>query len=215
MNSLTYQLQDLDDNMGNSDDDSDNQDSDHISDNSDVEDYGDDITFYLDLLMNLVPSMEQVYSQAIKEEETARPRVQQPKPAKVVKRKSQSYARTPGLESVAIFGDEWCRNLCERFERIMRQRLKKAKERLPKIPIAPVEPAAIRFQSLLNGLSQTPLKYEDPGLLDDAVSLVPLDVIYGEAEDQFLLEQAKAASAGSDLRSRWGYQDCVIRALSR
>lgn len=97
---------------------------------------------------------------------------------------------------------------------------------IPKVPIPPSESdtAARRFCQLLSMLSLTPDKYENPGLLDEALGEIPLQRIYDQAEEDNNIAVAQAQStaeekgegeAGAKRRIKWGYQDYVIQALLR
>ena len=86
---------------------------------------------------------------------------------------------------------------------------------LPNVPTPPSDQKGMRFRHMLMGLSSTPLKWENPGLLDEALMALPLQRIYDEAQEESDILTAEAASLGPTTKPAWGYQDCVIRALMK
>lgn len=68
---------------------------------------------------------------------------------------------------------------------------------------------------MLLSLCQTPCRWENPGLLDEALRVIPLERIYDAAQEESDLFMAEAASLGPNTKPAWGYQDCVVRALMR
>ena len=86
---------------------------------------------------------------------------------------------------------------------------------IPLVATAPSDRNSLRFRSMLLSLSNTPCRWENPGLLDEALRSIPLERIYDQAQEESDLFLAEAASLGPNTKPAWGYQDCVVRALMK
>lgn len=82
-------------------------------------------------------------------------------------------------------------------------------------PEPPLRPKTSRFRDVLFTLCNVPIKWENHELLDLALKEIDLKSIYSDAEEENSHFIFLAQSQGVGTKPEWGYQDCVIRALSR
>jgi hypothetical protein len=174
-------------------------DDDSISDDSScLEDSNleESLTFRLKLLMALVPSIERIcgyiYENRYLEESS-----QQVVEEMDLESKQKANQHLEVLQEVAP----------PSYESSL---YKESHDDLEKV----VSTVSLRFRNLMIKLSSTPLQYENPGLLDLALTYVPIERIYDLATDEHSTLLAMAASQGEQFPF-WNYQDCVIRSLLR
>lgn len=83
-------------------------------------------------------------------------------------------------------------------------------------PLDPPEPPQRpKFQHVLSTFGNAPLRWENTELLDQALKEINLVTICREADEASERFISLARSRGDETKPEWGYQDCVIRALSR
>lgn len=83
-------------------------------------------------------------------------------------------------------------------------------------PLDPPEPPrGPKFQHVLSAFGNAPLRWEDTELLDQALKEIDMGTICREADEESERFVAMARSRGDETKPEWGYQDCIIRALSR
>ncbi|KAI7782622.1 hypothetical protein LA080_013110 [Diaporthe eres] len=138
-------------------------------------------------------------------------------------RPSLDHAQQPMTSKPDSATDDWAGDISEKFGRFM------SKPGLPKesttqqsmtlLHIGPAEPPLrpknSRFRDVLFTLCNVPIKWENNELLDLALKEIDLKAIYSDAEEENEHFASRARSQGVGTKPEWGYQDCVIRALSR
>lgn len=83
-------------------------------------------------------------------------------------------------------------------------------------PLDPPEPPRDpKFQHVLSTFGNAPLRWENTELLDQALKEINLDTICREADEESENFISLARIRGDETKPEWGYQDCVIRALSK
>ncbi|OJD30390.1 pngase family [Diplodia corticola] len=128
----------------------------------------------------------------------------------------------PKVPTPAINSEEAV-DLAGRYREILSEARKarlSAAPRLPihNIPISPQRPLdrkSLRFRKFMRSLSENPLRWNNPDLLDKALAYVPLDVLHRQAESECEALRIDAKSYSPARRPILGFQDCVIRALLR
>lgn len=83
----------------------------------------------------------------------------------------------------------------------------------PLDPLGP--PRDLEFQHVLSTFGNAPLRWEYTELLDQALKEIDLSTICRGADEESERFISLARSRGDGTKSEWGYQDCVIRSLSR
>jgi peptide-N4-(N-acetyl-beta-glucosaminyl)asparagine amidase len=86
---------------------------------------------------------------------------------------------------------------------------------LPLVPTPPNSDYLNRFRDVLQKLSNIPMTWENPGLLDEALQSIPLERIYAGAEEETQVYQVMAETGSSNQPRipEWAYQDCLVKSL--
>jgi len=82
-------------------------------------------------------------------------------------------------------------------------------------PPAPIERAAVEFRTFLFRLSRTPMAWENPGLLDEAIKVIPLEKLYSDADEEWQMLSDVDGTHGTRHSSQWSHQDAMVRGLLR